>query len=149
MTQKNYEAMFIIDPLVASKEWNRVGEEIEKIVKRYNGEMISLKKWGERKLSYLIKKQARGTYVLSYFKAPTESVSPIKNDFHLSEIILRSMILMHEGEVKEAEAPKDFETIGLRPERPQHDDRDRRDGGGYRGDRGGDRPSYRPNPEAR
>lgn len=132
--QKTYEAMFIIDPLVASKEWNRVSEEIEKIVKRYSGEIISLKKWGERKLSYPVKKQARGTYVLSYFKGPSESVSPIKNDFHLSEIILRSMILMHEGEVKETEAPKDFETIGLRPERPQHDDR--REGGGYRGDRG-------------
>jgi small subunit ribosomal protein S6 len=144
--QKTYEAMFIVDPLIASKEWNRVSEEIEKIIKRYNGEMVSLKKWGERKLSYPVKKQARGTYVLSYFKTPSESVTPIKNDLQLSEVILRFMLLAHEGEVKETEAPKDFETIGLRTERT-HDDRgERREhGGGDRGP-GGGMGGHRPRP---
>jgi small subunit ribosomal protein S6 len=148
MKTKTYEAMFIVDPLVASKEWPRVNEEVEKIVKRYGGEIVSIKKWGERKLSYPVKKQLRGTYVLSYFKSPSESVAAMRNDLTLSEVVLRFMILLHEGEVKEAEAPKDFETIGLRSERTHDDRHDRR----FDRDRG-PRPEFRherpePRPEA-
>lgn len=116
---RNYEAMFIVDPVVASKEWNKVTEEIEKTLKRYGATILSVKKWGERKLAYPIKKQQRGTYVLAYYKAPTSANEKIRADFQLSEIVLRCLILQLDGEVKEAIAPKDFETIGVAGRAPE------------------------------
>jgi small subunit ribosomal protein S6 len=116
MAQKTYEAMFIADPGIASREWPKVTEELERILHRYGCEIVSLKKWGERKLMYPIRKNMRGTYVLCYFKGPATSLQNVRNDLHLSEVVLRFMILTHDGEVREQEAPKDFETIGVRSE---------------------------------
>jgi small subunit ribosomal protein S6 len=113
VSKRTYEAMFIVDPTVASKEWNRVTEELEKTFSRYGAEIVSLKKWGERKLSYPIQKQQRGTYVLAYFNSPTDSLQKIRADLHLSEILLRCLILAHEGKVDAQEAPKNFETVGV------------------------------------
>lgn len=151
---RNYEAMFIVDPVVASKEWNKVTEEIEKTLKRYGANVLSVKKWGERKLAYPIKKQQRGTYVLAYYAAPTAANEKIRADFHLSEIVLRCLILQLEGEVKEAEAPKDFETIGVggRPqqERGEDEHRGRRDRDRVPGPRGFRKPApVEPRPEGK
>ena len=35
-----YEAMLLVDPTVAAKEWNRIGEEVDRIVKRHGGAEI-------------------------------------------------------------------------------------------------------------
>lgn len=113
-----YEIMFIVEPTVASKDWSRVTEELEKTITRYGGQVMSLKKWGERKLSFPIQKQQRGTYVLGYFSGPPESVNKIRDDFRLSEIVLRFLILAHEGKVDAQEAPKNFETVGTVREPP-------------------------------
>jgi small subunit ribosomal protein S6 len=108
--------MFLVEPTVAAREWNKVSEEIERVVKRNGAEMVLLNKWGERKLAYPIRKSNRGAYVLSYFKAPEKSVAKIRADFHLSELVLRHIILQHEGDMRK-DPPKDFETAGLVPVR--------------------------------
>lgn len=113
-----YEIMFIVEPTVASKDWGRVTEELEKTIARYGGQVLSLKKWGERKLSFPIQKQQRGTYVLGYFSGPPDSVNKIRDDFRLSEIVLRFLVLAHEGKVDAQEAPKNFETVGTTREPP-------------------------------
>ncbi|MBI2932203.1 MAG: 30S ribosomal protein S6 [Planctomycetes bacterium] len=111
---RNYEGMFLVDPTVATREWNRIVEEIERILKRNGAAVILLTKWGERKLSYHVKRNARGAYVLAYFAAAEKSLVKIRADFQLSELVLRSLILRHEGEFRK-EPPKDFETAGLVP----------------------------------
>jgi len=145
----NYEVMFIVKPAEASKEWTRVTEELEKTVTRYGAQMVSLKKWGERKLTFPIRKEQRGTYVLGYFTGPNEAVTKIRDDLHLSEIVLRFLILGHEGKVDAQEAPKNFETVGTARELPPDDGGGRRYDRGYdrgfdRGDRGGPPPFPRP-----
>lgn len=105
-----YELLLIAEPTIASKEWNRVEEEITKTLTRYGANIRSLKKWGERRLAYPVKKQQRGTYVLVYFNAPSNSLVKITGDMELSEVILRALILKLKGEFQEKEVPKDFET---------------------------------------
>lgn len=130
---RTYEGMLLVEPTIAAKEWNRVAEEIDRIVKRNGATVIQVSKWGERKLSYPIKKNNRGTYVLTYFSAPEKALTKIKADFQLSEVVLRSLLLQHEGELRR-EPPKDFETAGPVP--PKFD----RMGGGDRPPFGGGRP---------
>lgn len=113
---RTYEAMLLVDPTVAAKEWNRVTEEVDRIAKRHGAAVLTVTKWGERKLTYQIRKSARGTYVLAYLSAPTGTLGKIKADLQLSEIVMRSLLLAHEGELRK-EPPKDFETAGPLPPR--------------------------------
>jgi small subunit ribosomal protein S6 len=116
--------MLLVEPTIAAREWNRVVEEIDRIVKRNGATVLQVAKWGERKLSYPVKRNNRGAYVLAYFAAPEGAVGRIRGDFQLSEVVLRNLIVAHEGELRK-EPPRDFETAGPLPPRM---------------DRGGDRP---------
>ncbi len=66
---RTYEGMFLVDPVVAAREWTKVTEELDRIIKRNGGEIVLLNKWGERKLAYPIRKNNRGAYVIAFFKA--------------------------------------------------------------------------------
>lgn len=135
MSVKTYEGMLLVEPTVANREWERIVEEVERVAKRHGAAVLQVTKWGERKLAYPIRKVNRGTYVLTYLAAPPKAVAKIREDFRLSEVILRSLILRHEGELRK-EPPKDFETAGPVPPKT---------------DLGGGRPGApaRPAPEGR
>lgn len=120
---KTYEAMLLVEPTIAAREWEKVVEEVERVAKRNKAKVLSLTKWGERKLAFPIKKNNRGAYVVSYFEAEGDAVKGLRSDFCLSEIVLRNSIFTHEGEMK-TEPPEDFPTAGLiRPKRPGDGDR--------------------------
>jgi small subunit ribosomal protein S6 len=108
--------MLLVDPTVAAKEWNRVLEEVDRVAKRNGASVISTLRYGERKLAFPVKRSNRGTYVLSYLTAPPKAVGKIRADLQLSEIVLRNLVLAHDGELRK-EAPKDFETAGPLPPR--------------------------------
>ena len=139
---RTYEGMLLVEPTIAAKEWQRVVDEVERIAKRHGAAVLQVSRWGERKLAYPVKKNNRGTYVLTYFSAPPKVVGKIRADLQLSEVVLRHVILQHEGELRK-EAPKDFETAGPLPPKT---DRPGFGGGGFGG---GDRfggGGFRPGP---
>lgn len=115
-----YEGMLLVEPTVATKEWAKVTEEVERIAKRNGATVLSVAKWGERKLYYPIRRNNRGTYVLAYFQAPEKAVAKIRADFQLSEVVIRNLVVRHEGELQK-EPPKDFETAGLVPRKSPED----------------------------
>ena len=88
-----YEGMFLVDSAEAASDWDGVIGAIEKVLSRADAEVVSLKKWDERKLAYEIKKKTRGTYILVYFNCDPLKISSIERDVQLSELILRVMIL--------------------------------------------------------
>lgn len=61
----------------------------EEMLKKHGAEIMFIRKWDERKLSYEIKKNKRGLYVLAFFKALTASIEKMTRDINLSEKILR------------------------------------------------------------
>jgi small subunit ribosomal protein S6 len=87
-----YEAMFLIGQAAAADLASAI-EHIKEILARGQAELIAMRKWDERRLAFEIKKQKRGLYILTYFKAPNTSISHIERDCNLSEKILRVMIL--------------------------------------------------------
>ena len=109
-----YEGLLLVEPTIASRDWPKVQDEVERIAKKNGASVIQLNKWGERKLTHPVKKNNRGAFVLAYFSAPPTALGKIKADLQLSEIVLRSLLLAHEGEMRK-EPPKDFETAGPLP----------------------------------
>jgi small subunit ribosomal protein S6 len=99
-TLKQYEMMFLFDPTFAA-DFQKVKEEVERILKRANAEIIFLEKWDERRLAYEIKGRKRGYYVLTYFQCDPLKVDGIDRDARLSEPILRTLIKRAEGITRE------------------------------------------------
>jgi len=91
--KKLYEAMFLVDSAQAASDWDGVITSIKTILKKANREIVSIRKWDERKLAYEVKGHSRGTYILCYFRANGEKIQDIERDVQLSERIMRVLIL--------------------------------------------------------
>ena len=88
-----YEGMFLVDAAEAVSSWESLEEAIKKVLSRNQAEVVSLKKWDERKLAYEIKGKSRGAYILCYFHADGGSIAGIERDVRMSERIMRVLIL--------------------------------------------------------
>jgi len=95
--KKLYEGMFLVDSLEATSDWDGITELIKNMIQRSDGEIVTLKKWDDRRLMYDIGGKNRGTYILCYFKAPGPRITEIEKDVQLSERIMRALILSAEA----------------------------------------------------
>ena len=91
--KKLYEVMFLIDSAEAAKDWDGIIELVTKMLTKADAEIVSLRKWDERPLAYTIRRCARGTYILAYFRASGQKIHEIERDVQLSERIMRVLIL--------------------------------------------------------
>lgn len=86
-----YEGMFLF-PQGAVADLQAAADHVMEILSRAGAEIISFKKWDERRLAYEVKGNKRGLYFLTYFKAKGSKVVGIERDCSLSEKMLRAMV---------------------------------------------------------
>jgi small subunit ribosomal protein S6 len=91
-----YEGMFLVDSARAGSDWDGIIAAITKILERAQAEIVSIRKWEDRRLAYEIKHVGRGTYILVYFRADGQNIQGIEKAVQLSEQILRVLILSAE-----------------------------------------------------
>ena len=109
-----YEGMFIISDTVAGADWEAAVKHVEDLLKNRGAEILKSEKWEDRKFAYKLKGHKRGAYLLVYFNAPEDSISPMKRDFELSDNVLRTLIVKVDkvGESKpEEETEKPVEEV--------------------------------------
>ena len=94
--KKFYEGMFLVDSALAASDWDGVIGSIKTVLQRADAEVISIRKWDERRLEYAIKGKTRGTYILTYFKTEGPNIAGIERDVQLGEQIMRVLILQGE-----------------------------------------------------
>jgi len=87
-----YEGMFLF-PQAAVADLQAAADHVLELLHRAGAEIISFKKWEERRLAYEIKGNKRGLYFLAYFKAKGSKMAVLERDCNLSEKMLRAMIL--------------------------------------------------------
>ena len=99
---------------MAGADWEAAVKHVEDLLKNRGAEILKSEKWEDRKFAYKLKGHKRGAYLLVYFNAPTDSISPMKRDFELSDNVLRTLIVKVDkvGESKpEEEAEKPVEEV--------------------------------------
>jgi small subunit ribosomal protein S6 len=94
---KLYEAMFLVDSADATTDWDGITATIKNILEKAGAGIVSIKKWDDRKLAYPINGKGKGTYILCYFKAEGNKLQDINRDIHLSERIMRALVLCAEN----------------------------------------------------
>ena len=87
-----YEAMFLFDPTFGAS-FDACESEVKRLMDRAEAELLFCRKWEERRLAHRIKGRKRGVYVLVYFKAPADKITPLERDAQISESILRLLVL--------------------------------------------------------
>ena len=85
--------MFLIDSADAGSDWDGVIAAITKTLERAEVDIVSITKWDDRRLAYEIKRKARGTYILCYFRSDGQKNQEIETAVQLSEKIIRVLIL--------------------------------------------------------
>jgi len=101
IVKKLYEGMFLVDSAEAAANWDAVITLIKNILEKAEADIISIRKWDERRLAYEIKGKSRGMYILCYFKVDGKRIRDIERDVQLSERITRVLILSAEHMTQE------------------------------------------------
>ncbi|RKY10736.1 MAG: 30S ribosomal protein S6 [Planctomycetota bacterium] len=92
-TKRLYEGLFLVDSGEAAADWDGINDIIKKTLARGDGQIVSMKKWDERRLAYDIGGKSRGTYILTYFQGDPSKVAAIERTVQLSERIMRALII--------------------------------------------------------
>jgi small subunit ribosomal protein S6 len=93
---RNYEGLFLVDDKKLSDNYQNIADHIRGVLERHGAKVQSLEKWDTRRLATEIDGKRRGAYLLSYFEADPEQIDPIKRDYQISNLVLRTMILREE-----------------------------------------------------
>ena len=86
-----YEGLFLF-PQSAVSDLQGAADHVLEILNRASAQIVSFKKWDERRLAFEIKGNKRGLYFLAYFMAKGSKLHQIERDCNLSERLLRAMI---------------------------------------------------------
>jgi len=123
LKDRAYEGLFLIDSGRAAGDMKAAVGEIEEIIKRIGAEILVCRKWDERRLAYEIAGHRKGTYVVSYFRAPGDQIGEIERRCRLSSSVLRTLILQvperHLADLMaRTEAPRAVDVYDRRPDGP-------------------------------
>ena len=120
-----YEGMFLVD--AGNPDFDAASQPIHAVLERGEAELLSIKPWDERRLTYEIKGRKRALYVLAYFKMDPGNITELERDVQLNEEIVRALFLRRDelaDEVINAETPA---TTGRR-QREEREEREREEG---------------------
>lgn len=90
---EKYEIMLIFNSDIGEEGAKKELSEIKKNIIAEGGEVFTEDFWGVRDLTYRIKKQDQGFYVVINLNLPTESVKEIEKMLNLHPLVVRFLLL--------------------------------------------------------
>jgi len=93
---RNYELVVIFDPSLEEEAVDTELSKITSIIEKEKGKISDVDKWGIRKLSYPIKKQESGNYIIIYFSSKNAAISELDRVNKINDKILRHLIVKSE-----------------------------------------------------
>ena len=106
---RNYELVLIINPELDETETDSVVEGVKSNIESNGGEVLKVDPWGRKRMSFPIKRNSDGYYVLFIFKSEPAFVLQLTSSFRVIESIIRHLVVQFEGDLDKV--------ISLRDER--------------------------------
>ena len=103
---RTYECMCLLDNREVRKGWQPLKDSVTGLFTKHGAQILSARRWDERRLAYPIDGQQRATYLLAYLKADTQSIAGIRRDLQFSDTVLRSLVLSCEEVPQSAYEPE-------------------------------------------
>jgi len=86
---RNYETTFIIDAHLPGDQIEASIVKYSQFVETHGGQVVSVDRWGKRRLAYEISKKQYGYYVCMRFGAEGDFIKSFEREFKLDEEVLR------------------------------------------------------------
>jgi small subunit ribosomal protein S6 len=118
-----YEGMFLLDNDVVREGYEGAKALVTSALDKHGATLLSVRRWGERRLAYPISGRRRATFLIAYYQIDGGEIPGLRREFDLSEKVLRYLFVsvdaVPEGEVElaQAEGASDFAV----PEPPDDD----------------------------
>ena len=119
-----YENVFIARQDISAAQVEAIADQFATLVAEQGGQVTKREYWGLRNISYRIKKNRKGHYMLFNLDAPPAAVNELERNMRINEDVLRYLTVR----VDELEAGPSV----VMQSRSRGEDRDRRRGDGYR-----------------
>lgn len=72
---QRYEALMLAVPELTKDEATQIEKQVDEIVRKTKGTVISFEKWGKFRLSYPVNRKENGVYMLARFEIPNDSTA--------------------------------------------------------------------------
>ena len=118
-----YECVYIARQDISNQQVDTLVEQFGEILKQHGGEIAKKEYWGLRNLSYRIKKNRKGHYVMMNIDAPPAAVAEMERLEKINEDIIRAMTIRVEE--------LDVEPSPVLRSRDERDERRGREGGRF------------------
>lgn len=89
---KTYEMIYALDATLADEAKEAFSKKFEDVVTSKGGKVVSVDKWGVKKLAYPIRYKTEGDYAVMTFEAEGDAVKELERVSDLSVEVLRRMI---------------------------------------------------------
>lgn len=84
-----YETIFILDSLLVPEEIDKIIDHMKQMVESNGGKVVSVDKWGKRRLAYEIQKKQYGFYVAIEFEGEGPIPNTLEHEYNFNDKILR------------------------------------------------------------
>ena len=84
-----YETIFILDSLLTPEEIDKSVDRIKEVVESNDGKVLTIDKWGKRRMAYEIQKKQYGFYVAIEFEAVGNIPVALQNEYNYNDKVLR------------------------------------------------------------
>jgi small subunit ribosomal protein S6 len=100
---RHYETTYILRPNLGEEQFTESIDRTNAIVTNDGGAIISLDRWGIKRLAFEINREIQGYYVYMNYAAPGKTVDEIERIFRIDDRVLRYLTVKL-GDAMNAEA---------------------------------------------
>lgn len=115
---RRYETILITPADLPEDDLAGIVARYGAIVTAQKGILVKIERWGKRKLAYLIRKQARGFYILIDFAGETAVVNELERNLKIDDRVLKFMTIQKAEKVDPVALEKEL-AEAAKPAEPQ------------------------------
>lgn len=106
---RRYETIIIIDPDLSDEPRTELCERMKDQIEQYQGFLVELDEWGNRKLAYNIGKKSRGHYIRLDYCGNAELVDELERQFKINDAYLKFMTVLLDNQADPEAIKADIE----------------------------------------
>jgi small subunit ribosomal protein S6 len=116
---RRYETILIAHVDLSEDEMSSLTARYGTIITDQKGILVKVERWGKRRLAYMIKKQARGFYILIDYAGESAAVNELERNLKINDKILKFMTVLKDGAVDPAALEKEIAEAAQKTEKKE------------------------------
>jgi len=90
-----YETIVILDSLLTPEEIDKAVDRIKEVIESNKGKVLTIDKWGKRRLAYEIQKKQYGFYIAIEFEAEGNLPMILQNEYNYNDKVIRYLTYVY------------------------------------------------------